>query len=165
MQPRCVCLTAPTATGKTELALWLAQRLPLEIISMDSAMVYRGMDIGTAKPSPEQQAQVPHHLIDVCDPADSFSAGRFYDATIRLAQEIAARGHLPLIVGGTMMYLRALRSGLATLPEADPALRAEIDAEAAERGWAALHAELAEVDPDAAARIAPSATTRRGPAG
>lgn len=156
MQPRCVCLTAPTATGKTELALWLAQRVPIEIISMDSAMVYRGMDIGTAKPSPQQQAQVPHHLIDICDPADSFSAGRFCDATVRLVEDITARGHVPLIVGGTMMYLRALRAGLADLPEADAALRAQIDAEATERGWAALHAELASNDPDAAARIAPN---------
>jgi tRNA dimethylallyltransferase len=156
LQPRCVCLTAPTASGKTELALRLAEQFPVEIISMDSAMVYRGMDIGTAKPSEWQRAQVPHHLIDICDPADSYSAGRFLEDTVRLATEITERGRIPLIVGGTMMYLRALRCGLAPLPKAHAQVRAEIDAEADQRGWAALHAQLAAIDPSAARRIEPA---------
>lgn len=155
-QPRCVCLTAPTATGKTDLALWLAERAPVEIISMDSAMVYRGMDIGTAKPSPEIRARVPHHLIDICDPAESYSAGRFVEDTVRLARGITARSGIPLIVGGTMMYLRALRSGLAALPKADPEVRAQLDLEANTQGWPALHAQLAEIDPSAAQRIEPN---------
>ena len=153
MRPRCVCLTAPTATGKTELALWIADQVPVEIISMDSAMVYRGMDIGTAKPSLQLREQVPHHLIDVCDPTESFSAGRFVDETVRLAEAIAARDRVPLIVGGTMMYLRALRSGLAVLPRADAAVRAQIDAQARASSWREMHARLAEIDPSAAARI------------
>jgi tRNA dimethylallyltransferase len=155
-QPRCICLTAPTASGKTELALAIAERFPIEIVSMDSAMVFRGMDIGTAKPSAEIRAQVPHHLIDICDPSESYSAGRFVADTVALAAQIEARGNLPLIVGGTMMYLRALRSGLAELPSADAKLRAQIDAEAAASGWPALHAELAEVDPESAQRIRPN---------
>ncbi len=150
-----MCLTAPTAAGKTELSLWLAERLPIEIISMDSAMVYRGMDIGTAKPSEQQRAAVAHHLIDVRDPSESYSAGSFVADTVRLAEQIAARGRLPLIVGGTMMYLRALRSGLARLPRADERLRSAIDAQAQREGWPALHGLLAEIDPDAARRIAP----------
>ena len=153
MPPRCVCLTAPTATGKTELALELAEHLPIEVISMDSAMVYRGMDIGTAKPAAEIRAHVPHHLIDICDPAESFSAGQFVTETLRLVLEIEARAHVPLIVGGTMMYLRALRFGLASLPSANAEIRAQIDAQAKREGWPALHAQLAEIDPQAAARI------------
>lgn len=150
---RCVCLVAPTASGKTALALWLAQRLPVEIVSMDSAMVYRGLDIGTAKPTHAERAAVPHHLIDVADPAESYSAGRFVDEARAAIRAIEARGKLPLIVGGTMMYLRALRRGLAQLPAADTRIRAEIDAAARARGWRALHAELAAIDPRAAARI------------
>jgi tRNA dimethylallyltransferase len=135
--------------------LWLAERLPIEIISMDSAMVYRGMDIGTAKPSEQQRAAVAHHLIDIRDPSESYSAGSFVADTVRLAEQITARGRLPLIVGGTMMYLRALRSGLARLPRADERLRSAIDAQAQREGWPALHGLLAQIDPDAARRIAP----------
>jgi len=153
---RCVCLTGPTACGKTELALGLAERLPLEIVSMDSAMVYRGLDIGTAKPSVAVRARVPHHLIDVVEPTDVYSAGRFARDALTAIREIVARGRLPLLVGGTLLYLHALREGLATLPRADPALRAALDAEGRAGGWAALHERLRTVDPAAAARIAPT---------
>ena len=153
---RAVCLTGPTATGKTELALELARSMPIEIVSVDSAMVYRGLDIGTAKPGRAVLAAVPHHLIDIVDAGDTYSAGRFVaDANAAIAG-IAARGRLPLLVGGTLLYLRALRHGLATLPQADPALRARLDDEARRLGWPALHARLAEVDSEAAARIAPN---------
>ena len=151
---RAICLTGPTAAGKTDLALELARSIPLEIVSVDSAMVHRGMDIGTAKPSAEVRAAVPHHLIDIVDAADTYSAGRFLADANAAIDAIAARGKLPLLVGGTLLYLRALRRGLAPLPEADPELRAQLDREASERGWPALHARLADVDPDAAARIA-----------
>ena len=151
-----VCLTGPTACGKTELALALAQRVPLEIISMDSALVYRGLDIGTAKPSPAIRGAVPHHLIDILDPTESYSAGRFARDAGALIDEIRARGRLPLLVGGTLLYLRALRDGLSPLPRADRAVRAELDAQAAELGLKALHERLRLVDPAAAARIAPS---------
>lgn len=153
---RAICLTGPTATGKTELALELARSIPVEVVSVDSAMVYRGMDIGTAKPSPEVRAAVPHHLIDIVDATDTYSAGRFLSDARAAIEDIAARGKLPLLVGGTLLYLRALRRGLAPLPEADPELREEIDREAEAHGWPALHARLANVDPEAAARIAPN---------
>jgi tRNA dimethylallyltransferase len=152
----CVCLTGPTACGKTELALALAQRVPLEIISMDSALVYRGLDIGTAKPTPAIRGVVPHHLIDILDPTESYSAGRFARDAGALIDEIRARGRLPLLVGGTLLYLRALRDGLSPLPRGDRSVRAELDAEAAEHGLKALHERLSRVDPAAAARIAPS---------
>jgi tRNA dimethylallyltransferase len=156
VRPSCVCLTGPTACGKTELALKIAARIPLEIVSMDSALVYRGMDIGTAKPSADVRAIVPHHLIDIADAADTYSAGRFVrDAGVAI-RDIAARGRLPLLVGGTHLYLRALRDGLANLPQADASIRRRLDAEAAAEGWPALHGRLAGVDPEAAARIAPS---------
>ena len=150
----CVCLTGPTACGKTELALALAERVPLEIISMDSALVYRGLDIGTAKPGPGHSRAVPHHLIDILEPTESYSAGRFARDAAALISEIRARGRLPLLVGGTLLYLRALRDGLSALPRADRAVRARLDREAAELGWAALHERLRRVDPAAAARIA-----------
>jgi tRNA dimethylallyltransferase len=153
---RCVCLTGPTACGKTELALGLAERLALEIVSMDSAMVYRGLDIGTAKPSASVRARVPHHLVDIVEPTDAYSAGRFARDALAAIREINARGRLPLLVGGTLLYLRALREGLASLPRADAALRAELDEEGRALGWPALHERLRRLDPDAAARIAPT---------
>jgi tRNA dimethylallyltransferase len=152
----CACLTGPTACGKTDLALALAERAPLEVVSMDSALVYRGLDIGTAKPSLETRRAVPHHLIDILEPNEAYSAGRFaHDAAAAIAA-IRARGRLPLLVGGTLLYLRALRDGLAALPRADRGVRAALDREAELHGWAALHTRLAKVDPVAARRIAPT---------
>jgi tRNA dimethylallyltransferase len=148
-------LLGPTASGKSSLALQLADELPLEIVSLDSALVYRGMDIGTAKPGAALRAQVPHHLIDIIDPDQAYSAGRWREDAISTVQQILARKAIPLLVGGTMLYYRALVAGLDALPQADARMRAEIDAEAAQRGWAALHADLAKVDPVAAQRIAP----------
>ena len=151
--PVAVAIMGPTASGKSQLALALAARFPVEIISVDSAQVYRGMDIGTAKPSREERAAVSHHLIDIIDPTEAYSAARFRDDALGLIGEIRARGRLPLLVGGTMLYFKALREGLSNLPGADLNIRAQIDAEAALQGWPHLHAELAQVDPDAAARI------------
>ncbi|CAM2934664.1 tRNA (adenosine(37)-N6)-dimethylallyltransferase MiaA [Cupriavidus taiwanensis] len=158
--PPVVCLLGPTASGKTAAALALAADAPVEIISLDSALVYREMDIGTAKPTREELAVAPHHLIDIIDPADSYSAAQFVADAERLIGEIHARGHVPLIVGGTMLYYKALTQGLNDLPQADAALRAELDQLAAERGWPALHAMLAEVDPVTAARLAPNDAQR-----
>lgn len=158
--PPVVCLLGPTASGKTAAALALAQRWPVEIISLDSALVYRQMDIGTAKPSAEELAAAPHHLIDIIDPADSYSAAQFVTDATRLIGEIRARGRQPLIVGGTMLYYKALTQGLNDLPQADATLRAELDAMAARRGWPALHAMLAEIDPVTAARLAPNDAQR-----
>ena len=158
--PLAVCLAGPTASGKSAVALALAQQIPLEIISVDSALVYRGLDIGTAKPSAAERAAVPHHLIDILDPLDSYSAARFAADSQRLAAEIRARGRLPLLVGGTMLYFKALRDGLHTMPEADAAVRADIDRRAATDGWPALHKELARVDPATAARLAPADAQR-----
>jgi tRNA dimethylallyltransferase len=154
--PAAVLLMGPTGSGKTALALELARRWPIEIVSVDSANVYRGMDIGTSKPTPAERAEVPHHLIDIRDPREAYSAGEFRRDAERLIGEIRARGRVPLLVGGTMLYFRALRAGLATLPPQDPALRACIDARARELGWATLHAELAKRDPLAASRIQPA---------
>jgi len=155
-----ICLAGPTGSGKTAAALAVAEVLPVEIISVDSALVYRGMDVGTAKPTAAERAAVPHHLIDILDPAQSYSAADFVRDARRLAAEIAARGRLPLLVGGTMLYFKALFDGLSALPQADAALRAALDAEAAERGWPALHAELARLDPGTAARLAPNDSQR-----
>ena len=153
-------LLGPTASGKSAVALDLAARLPLEIVSMDSALVYRGMDIGTAKPSAAQRAAVPHHLIDLIEPNDIYSAGRWRAAAIEAVRGVLARGKLPLIVGGTMLYYRALARGLDALPPASPSVRAEIDADAMQRGWPALHADLAKVDPASARRISRNDTQR-----
>jgi tRNA dimethylallyltransferase len=150
-----IVLTGPTGTGKTDWAVRLAERLPVEIVSVDSALVYRGLDIGTAKPSRELRDRVAHHLIDLCDPSEIYSAGRFVEDAVRLVDEIQARGRIPLLVGGTMLYLRALWRGIAPMPTASPELRKSIEERAAREGWPALHAELALVDPIAASRIHP----------
>jgi len=160
MKLRALCLAGPTASGKSALAMALAEQVPLEIISVDSALVYRGMDIGTAKPSAAERAAVPHHLIDILDPLQAYSAARFVADARQLIDEIHARGRLPLLVGGTMLYYKALREGLDEMPPADAAVRAALDQEAAERGWPALHAELALVDPATAARLAPADAQR-----
>lgn len=158
--PLAVAIMGPTASGKTAAALEIARRIPCEIISVDSALVYRGMDIGTAKPSPAELAEVPHHLIDIIDPLDAYSAMQFRQDALRLTLEIAARGRLPLLVGGTMLYFKVLRDGLDELPQADPALRAQIDEEAARIGMPALHARLATLDPVTAARLKPNDSQR-----
>jgi tRNA dimethylallyltransferase len=158
--PLVICLAGPTAAGKSASTLALAERWPLEIVNVDSATIYRGMDIGTAKPSPEEQAQVPQHLLDILDPIQSYSAADFVADALRLIDEIRARGRIPLLAGGTMMYYKALRDGLDDLPQADPALRAELEARAAVQGWPALHAELAQLDPVTAARLAPNDSQR-----
>lgn len=146
----------PTACGKTDLAIQLAERYPFEIISVDSALIYRGMDIGTAKPDPEVLKRYPHWLIDIRDPADVYSASEFCTDARNLMQEISARGRIPLLVGGTMLYFRALRDGLAKLPGANPLVRSRIKKLAQSRGWAAVHNELERVDPNSAARIHPN---------
>ncbi|HEY1283348.1 MAG TPA: tRNA (adenosine(37)-N6)-dimethylallyltransferase MiaA [Steroidobacteraceae bacterium] len=154
--PPVLVLTGPTGSGKTDWALRLAAELPVEIVSVDSALVYRGFDIGTAKPSRAQRARVPHHLIDICDPTDAYSAGRFVQDVVPLIAAIRARERIPLLVGGTLLYLRALWRGIAPLPQASPELRRSIDERAAREGWASLHAELARRDPMTAARIHPN---------
>ncbi|MCK2094847.1 tRNA (adenosine(37)-N6)-dimethylallyltransferase MiaA [Thauera aromatica] len=158
--PPALLLLGPTASGKTASALALARHLPVEIVSVDSALVYRNMDIGTAKPSAEERAACPHHLIDLISPEESYGAARFRDDAIALMRAIGARGRIPLLAGGTMLYFKALRDGLSDLPAADPALRRALDEEAAARGWPALHAELATLDPEAAARLAPTDAQR-----
>ncbi|MBA4110113.1 MAG: tRNA (adenosine(37)-N6)-dimethylallyltransferase MiaA [Leptothrix sp. (in: Bacteria)] len=158
--PTTLILAGPTASGKTAIALGLAAHAPIEIISVDSALVYRGMDIGTAKPTPDELAAVPHHLIDILDPLESYSAARFVRDTQRLMAEIRARGHHPVLVGGTMLYIKSLLDGLDEMPPADLAVRAMLDARAQAEGWAALHAELAVVDPVTATRLPPGDTQR-----
>jgi tRNA dimethylallyltransferase len=158
--PAAYALLGPTASGKSRLALELARRFPLEIVSMDSALVYRGMDIGTAKPTAAERASVPHHLIDLVDPDEPYSTGRWREDCIRTTLEIISRKKMPLLVGGTMLYYRALASGLDELPGANAAIRKEIDDEARRHGWPALHAELAKVDPAAAQRIQPGDSQR-----
>ena len=158
--PPVLVLLGPTASGKTAAVARIAQALPIELVSVDSALVFRDMDIGTAKPSAEEQALCPHHLIDIVSPEEAYSAARFAADARRLIGDIHARGRIPLLAGGTMLYIKALREGLSDLPEADPALRADIDRRAAEQGWPALHAELAALDPDAAARLKPTDAQR-----
>ena len=155
-----ILLMGPTAAGKTDIAVAMAQFFPIEIISVDSALVYRGMDIGTAKPNPEILQQVKHHLIDILDPAEAYSAAQFCLDVHRLIPEIIARGHLPLLVGGTMMYYRALTQGLTHLPSANAEIRAQLDAQAQHLGWQALHTQLAEIDPITAARLHPNDAQR-----
>jgi len=155
-----IAIMGPTASGKTAAALEIARHYPAEIISVDSALVYRDMNIGTAKPNAEELAAVPHHLIDIIDPAESYSVAQFRKDTQRLVSEIQARGKLPLLVGGTMMYFKALMDGLDDLPGADPAIRTELDAEAARIGVPGLHARLATLDPETAARLKPQDSQR-----
>jgi tRNA dimethylallyltransferase len=159
-KPLVVAIMGPTASGKTAAALEIARHIPSEIISVDSALVYRGMDLGTAKPSAQERASVPHHLIDILDPGEAYSAMQFRDDALRLAAGIAARGRLPLLVGGTMLYFKALRDGLDILPQANAALRARLDAEAAKIGMPAMHAKLAALDADTAARLKPNDAQR-----
>ncbi len=160
--PPAVFLMGPTASGKTALAIALTERFPLEIVSVDSALVYRGMDIGSAKPDAATLARAPHHLIDIRDPTETYSAAAFRDDALRLMADIGARGRVPFLVGGTMLYFRALLKGLDDLPRADAALRRAIEADAAVRGWPALHADLAAVDAATAARLAPNDAQRIG---
>ncbi|CEA05925.1 tRNA delta(2)-isopentenylpyrophosphate transferase [Pseudomonas saudimassiliensis] len=154
--PTVICLMGPTAAGKTDMALHLADHLPCELISVDSALVYRGMDIGTAKPDAQTLARYPHHLVDILDPAEAYSAARFRQDALQLIEDILGRGRIPLLVGGTMLYYKALAGGLAQMPAADPAVRQRIESRAAEVGWEGVHRELAQVDPVAAARIHPN---------
>ena len=159
-RPDAILLLGPTASGKSAIAMALAERFPLEIVSVDSALVYRGMDVGTAKPSAAERATVPHHLIDLLEPTAAYSAAAFGTDARRLIPAIRARGRLPLLVGGTMLYAKALAEGLDELPQADPAVRAALDAEAARDGWPALHARLAWIDPITAARLEPGDSQR-----
>ena len=160
MRRTVLALLGPTASGKSALAVKAAEGLPVEIVSMDSALVYRGMDIGTAKPGAALRGRVPHHLIDLIDPDQGYSAGRWREDAVRIVGQILERKSIPLLVGGTMLYYRALTSGLDALPAADPAVRAQIEADAAQRGWPALHGELHKADPASAARIAPADAQR-----
>jgi tRNA dimethylallyltransferase len=160
MKPLAVAIMGPTASGKTAAALAIARAMPVEIISVDSALVYRGMDIGTAKPSAAELASAPHHLIDIIDPLDSYSVAQFMADTLRLVAEISARGALPLLVGGTMMYFKGLTDGLDELPTADPDLRERIEAEAAAIGWPGMHEKLRALDAATAARLAPNDAQR-----
>lgn len=155
-KPAAIFLMGPTASGKTALSVQLAQALNGEIISVDSAQVFKGMDIGTAKPTLQERSGIPHYLLDILDPAESFSTGQFRNRALALMQDIAGRGKIPLLVGGTMLYFNALNSGLAALPEADPGIRARLDQELEQLGKEALHQRLAKIDPEAAARIHPN---------
>ncbi|WP_422139164.1 tRNA (adenosine(37)-N6)-dimethylallyltransferase MiaA [Endozoicomonas sp. ALC020] len=160
IQPPAIFLMGPTASGKTDLAIQLAERLPCELISVDSALVYRGMDIGTAKPSAQELARAPHRLIDIRDPSEPYSAADFREDALREMTEITNKGNIPLLVGGTMLYFKALRDGLATLPAADAGIRETLMRRAESEGWQALHDELQTVDPVAALRIKPTDTQR-----
>ena len=159
-KPLAIFLMGPTASGKTDLAIQLRQHLPVEVISVDSALIYRGMDIGTAKPSKAELALAPHRLIDICDPAESYSAANFRTDALREMQEISAQGKIPLLVGGTMLYYKALLEGLSPLPSADEKVRSEIEAKATLTGWAGLHQELCKIDPISAQRINPNDSQR-----
>ncbi len=159
-KPLAVAIMGPTASGKTAAALDIARHIPAEIISVDSALVYRGMDIGTAKPSKEERASAIHHLIDIIDPVDAYSVMQFRNDALRLVTDILQRGKLPLLVGGTMLYFKGLRDGLDALPEADAEIRARLDAEAAAISMPAMHAKLAKLDPDTAARLKPNDAQR-----
>ena len=159
-KPLAIFFMGPTASGKTDLAIQLRQQLPVEVISVDSALIYRGMDIGTAKPSKAEQALAPHRLIDICDPSESYSAANFRTDALREMQEISAQGKIPLLVGGTMLYYKALLEGLSPLPSADEKVRSEIEAKAALIGWAGLHQELSKIDPISAQRINPNDSQR-----
>ena len=158
--PPAIFLMGPTASGKTQAAVKLAREFPVELISVDSAQIYRGMDIGTAKPDAATLACAPHHLINILDPTESYSAATFRHDALRLMQDITARGRIPLLVGGTMLYFRALHFGLSDLPQADSAVRAALNDRAAHIGWPALHAELEKIDPQAAARLKPNDSQR-----
>lgn len=159
-KPLAIFLMGPTASGKTDLAIQLRQQLPVEVISVDSALIYRGMDIGTAKPSKAELALAPHRLINICDPAESYSAANFRTDALREMQEISAQGKIPLLVGGTMLYYKALLEGLSPLPSADEKVRSEIEAKAALVGWGGLHQELSKIDPISAQRINPNDSQR-----
>ncbi len=159
-KPQAIFLMGPTAAGKTDLAIALKEHLPVEIISVDSVLVYRGLNIGASKPSAAELAKAPHRLIDICDPAEHYSAARFVDDARREMAAISASGQIPLLVGGTMMYFKSLLEGLSDAPSVDPEIRAGIEQEAAEKGWPALHAALAEVDPETAAQLHPNHSQR-----
>ena len=159
-QPLALFLMGPTASGKTDLAIALRQQLPVEVISVDSALIYKDMDIGTAKPTPAELALAPHRLIDILDPKESYSAMNFREDALKEMAEISASGRIPLLVGGTMLYYKALLEGLSPLPSADPIIRAEIEEKAAKIGWAGMHQELLAIDPVAGARINPNDSQR-----
>ena len=159
-KPTAIFLMGPTASGKTDLAIRLRQELPVEVISVDSALIYRGMDIGTAKPGATELALAPHRLIDIIDPAESYSAANFREDALREMADITAQGKIPLLVGGTMLYYKALLEGLSPLPQADEQVRAEIEAKAQISGWPALHRELQKIDPISAQRINPNDSQR-----
>ncbi len=160
--PPLICLAGPTASGKSAISQVLARHLPIEIINVDSATIYRGMDIGTAKPSAAERQAVPHHLLDILDPSQAYCAAQFREDALHCVAKIQARGKLPLLVGGTMLYFKVLRDGIDDLPSADPQIRADINSQANAMGWPALHAELAKVDPVTAKRLAPNDSQRIG---